>query len=64
MACLVLLLPLAATSNAFSIRRLGARWGTLHKLVYVIVLGGALHFAMSVKVVSNTPARVLPMPLA
>lgn len=55
MACLVLLLPLAATSNAFSIRRLGSRWSTLHKLVYVIVLGGALHFAMSVKVVTFEP---------
>lgn len=55
MASLVLLLPLAATSNSFSIRRLGGRWQTLHKLVYVIVLGGALHFAMSVKVVTAEP---------
>lgn len=55
MACLVLLLPLAATSNGFSIRRLGARWQALHRLVYVVVLGGALHFAMSVKVVTAEP---------
>ncbi len=55
MACLVLLLPLAATSNSFSIRRLGSRWSTLHRLVYVIVLGGALHFATSVKVVTAEP---------
>lgn len=55
MACLVLLVPLAATSNNFSIRRLGSRWNTLHKLVYVIVLGGATHFAMSVKVVTAEP---------
>ncbi|MEO3387647.1 protein-methionine-sulfoxide reductase heme-binding subunit MsrQ [Mesorhizobium sp. CAU 1741] len=55
MACLVMLIPLAATSNSFSIRRLGPRWSKLHKLVYVIVLGGALHFAMSVKVITAEP---------
>ena len=55
MACLVLLVPLAATSNAFSIRRLGPNWNRLHRLVYVIVLGGAAHYAMSVKVVTAEP---------
>ena len=55
MACLVLLLPLAATSNAFSIRRLGPNWNRLHKLAYVIVLGGATHYAMAVKVVTAEP---------
>lgn len=55
MACLVLLLPLAVTSNAFSIRRLGPNWNRLHRLSYVIVLGGALHYAMSVKVVTAEP---------
>lgn len=51
MAALVMLIPLAVTSNSWSIRRLGSRWNTLHKLVYVIAAAGALHFAMSVKVV-------------
>lgn len=55
MACLVMLVPLAVTSNAYSIRRLGPKWIKLHKLVYVIVLGGALHYAMSVKVVTAEP---------
>lgn len=55
MACLVLLAPLAATSNSFSIRRLGRNWNRLHRLAYVVVLGGALHFAMSVKVVTAEP---------
>lgn len=55
MACLVLLIPLAVTSNAFSIRRLGPNWNRLHRLSYVIVLGGALHYAMSVKVVTAEP---------
>ena len=55
MACLVLLIPLALTSNNFSIRRLGRNWSRLHKLAYVIVLGGATHFAMSVKVVTTEP---------
>lgn len=55
MACLVLLVPLAATSNRFSIRHLGRNWTLLHRLVYVIVLGGALHYAMSLKVVTAEP---------
>lgn len=55
MASSVLLVPLALTSNAWSIRRLGAGWNRLHRLAYVVVLGGALHFAMSVKVVTTEP---------
>src|SRR5690606_17845336 len=55
MAGFVLLIPLALTSNAWSIRRLGPRWVKLHRLVYVIAAAGALHFAMSVKVVGPEP---------
>lgn len=51
MAALVMLVPLALTSNNWSIRRLGARWIRLHKLVYIIAAAGALHYALSVKVV-------------
>ena len=35
-ATLVLLLPLALTSNHFAVRALGRRWSQLHRLVYVI----------------------------
>ncbi|TYR30833.1 protein-methionine-sulfoxide reductase heme-binding subunit MsrQ [Mesorhizobium microcysteis] len=55
MAALVMLVPLALTSNSWSIRRLGQRWNKLHKLSYVIVLAGATHYAMSVKVVTFEP---------
>ncbi|WP_411036094.1 protein-methionine-sulfoxide reductase heme-binding subunit MsrQ [Shinella sp. BYT-45] len=55
MAAFVMLIPLALTSNAWSIRKLGPRWGKLHRLVYVIAAAGALHFAMSVKVVGPEP---------
>lgn len=51
MAALVMLIPLALTSNNWSIRRLGPRWVRLHKLIYIIAAAGALHFAMAVKVV-------------
>lgn len=64
MACLVLLIPLALTSNAFSIRRLGPKWQRLHRLVYVIVPGGALHYAMSVKVVTAEPFLYLALAAA
>jgi len=49
MAAWLLLLPLALTSNRFSIRRLGKRWKSLHRSVYAIALLGVLHFFWLVK---------------
>jgi sulfoxide reductase heme-binding subunit YedZ len=44
-AAFVLMIPLAATSFNRAIKALGAaRWLALHRLVYVIVLLGLLHF--------------------
>jgi len=60
MSAFVLLIPLAATSNTWSIRRLGAaRWRGLHKLIYVIVILGAVHFLMLVKAWPPTPVLYL-----
>ena len=39
-------IPLALTSNNWSVRRLGPRWRQLHKLTYMAVLLGAVHFVM------------------
>ena len=61
MACFVLLLPLAVTSNNFSIRRLGRNWTRLHRLSYAIIIGGALHYAMSLKVITTEPALYLAL---
>lgn len=52
MAGLTMLLALAVTSNNFSIKRLGKKWIWLHRLVYIIAACGALHFALSTKVLS------------
>lgn len=50
MLAFVLMLPLALTSNNWSLRRLGpVRWRRLHKMVYPIALLGALHFLLLVK---------------
>ena len=40
------MLPLALTSNNWSVRRLGPKWRQLHKLTYIVVLLGAVHFVM------------------
>src|SRR5690606_17382592 len=40
----VLMIPLALTSNRFAMRRLGSRWQRLHRLVYLLVPAGVLHF--------------------
>lgn len=49
MASLLILAPLAITSNAWSIRRMGRDWVRLHRLIYVAAAGGAIHFILSVK---------------
>lgn len=41
---LVLLIPLALSSNQWSVRKLGRRWGHLHKLVYVIAATALIHY--------------------
>lgn len=51
MAAFVLLIPLALTSNRWSIRKLGAGWVRLHRLIYPIAAAGALHYCLSVKVI-------------
>jgi len=52
LAALLLLIPLAITSNMASIRRLGKNWIRLHRLIYPIAALGALHFALSTKVLT------------
>lgn len=51
MAAFVALVPLALTSNSWSIRRLGPVWGKLHRLIYPIAALGALHYCLAVKVI-------------
>jgi sulfoxide reductase heme-binding subunit YedZ len=46
----VLMLPLAVTSTAWSIRKLGGkRWNRLHKLIYASGVLGIIHFWWKVK---------------
>lgn len=49
-ACFLLLIPLAVTSTNAMQRRLGGkRWQQLHRLVYVIAIGGVIHYLWLVK---------------
>jgi sulfoxide reductase heme-binding subunit YedZ len=51
MACFVILVPLAVTSNNAAIRRLGSQaWARLHRLVYAAAPLAVVHFLLSVKV--------------
>jgi sulfoxide reductase heme-binding subunit YedZ len=46
----VLMLPLALTSTAWSIRKLGGkRWQKLHRLIYASAIAGVIHFWWLVK---------------
>jgi methionine sulfoxide reductase heme-binding subunit len=56
LSALVLLTPLAVTSTAGMIKRLGARrWRLLHRLVYVAAVLGVLHYLWLAKVGVHTP---------
>jgi len=49
-ACLLILIPLAVTSTNAMQRRLGGkRWQKLHRLVYLIAVGGVVHYWWLVK---------------
>ena len=54
---LVLMIPLAVTSTAGMIRRLGKRWQQLHYLVYPIAILGVLHFYWLVKADISRPVQ-------
>lgn len=45
----VIMVPLALTSNNWSVRKLGHFWRVLHRLTYVVAILGALHYLMLVK---------------
>jgi sulfoxide reductase heme-binding subunit YedZ len=55
-AAFLLLIPLALTSTAGSIRRLGGkRWQTLHRLIYVSAIAGVIHYLWLVKKDTRKP---------
>lgn len=45
----LMMVPLALTSTQWSIRKLGKKWQTLHRLIYVSALAGVIHFIWLVK---------------
>jgi sulfoxide reductase heme-binding subunit YedZ len=52
----LLLIPLAATSTAGAIRRLGgSRWQLLHRIVYLSALLAVIHFWWKVKADTRQP---------
>lgn len=53
----VLMIPLAVTSTAAMIRRLGKRWQQLHRLVYIAALAGVIHFYWLVKADIRRPLQ-------
>lgn len=55
LTALLLLIPLALTSTQAMVRRLGKRWASLHRLVYVAAACGVLHFLWLVKKDTREP---------
>jgi sulfoxide reductase heme-binding subunit YedZ len=58
-AAWLLLLPVAATSTNWAIRKLGGkRWNRLHKLVYLAAVCGVIHYWWQVKPGVMTPLTI------
>src|SRR5271156_3172045 len=55
-AAFVLMIPLALTSTAWSIRRLGGKnWQRLHRLIYLTAILGVIHYIWLVKADRRKP---------
>lgn len=52
---LMLMMPLAVTSNRALMRRMGRRWQQLHRLVYVVGVCAIVHFLWLVKADLRAP---------
>jgi methionine sulfoxide reductase heme-binding subunit len=51
----VIMIPLAATSTQWAIRKLGKRWQRLHRLIYISAIAGVVHYIWLVKKDVRTP---------
>ena len=51
----VLMIPLALTSTKGWIRRLGRRWQSLHRLIYICAICASVHYLWKVKVMIGSP---------
>ena len=49
MIAFAVMIPLAITSNNWSVRKLGRAWNKLHQLTYLAVILGGVHFVMQTK---------------
>lgn len=57
MATFLILSLLAMTSSRFAIRKLGRKWQTLHRLVYLAAITAVVHFWWLVKADISEPRR-------
>ena len=55
MVSFLAMVPLAITSTRGWIRRLGRRWQSLHRLIYLSAAAAAIHYVWKVKVVIGSP---------
>lgn len=65
MLAMLMMIPLAVTSNNLSVRRMGAAaWGRLHKLTYPVAVLGAVHYLLVVKAWPREPMVYVVIVLA
>ncbi|WP_228124070.1 protein-methionine-sulfoxide reductase heme-binding subunit MsrQ [Gluconobacter vitians] len=59
MSALIMLIPLALTSNLFSMRLLKRRWKLLHSLIFPAAVLAGIHFFLSFKTLNSVSAPYL-----
>jgi len=59
MLAFLMLLALAVTSNRFSMRRMGAGWRRLHRLIYPAAVLAAIHWIWALKLWESKPLLML-----
>lgn len=59
MSALVMLIPMALTSNMFSMRLLKRRWKLLHSLIFPAAVLAGIHFFLSFKTLNSVSAPYL-----
>ena len=60
----LILLPLAATSTKFAMRKMGKRWKQLHRLVYVAAVLAVIHFFWLIKLATYDEPLIYAVLLA
>ncbi len=62
--CLLILLPLAMTSNQWSINKMGRAWKRMQRLSYIAIIAGFAHWLLLDFFIDNAMIWIIPLVIA